>query len=103
MALKEGLNHNDTVYHYACSSKYNQQKLDCAPEKFNKIQSKQKFIDTQSPPCKRRSKGLNRITFREVICCFCRKTNAENDLDAAGTHHAKQSKPNMSHVNKLTK
>lgn len=34
ISLKESLNHNDTVYHDACSSKYNQQKLDCAPENF---------------------------------------------------------------------
>ena len=57
----------------------------------------------RSLPCKRLSEGLNRITSNEVICCFCRKTDTENNLHRAGTYNTTQSKTNESHVNNLTK
>ena len=98
LTLKEVLNRNNAVYHYFCSSIHNPEKLYRALEKFNEIQSRQNDTDTQSLGCKHHNEDLNKNTntYQEIICCFCQKADTENNLQAAGTDHATQLKPNQS-------
>ena len=57
--------------------------------------------DIKSPPCKRRS-FVTPITSNQITCCFCRETDAEENLIAAGTLHASKTKAGATHVKTLT-
>ena len=51
----------------------------------------------KSPPWKQRS-FVTRIISNQINCCFCRETDAEENLIAAGTLHASKTKAVAAHA-----
>ena len=92
--LFELLNSNNAVYHHTCKSKYNEHML-----------SRQNKIETElsSPPPKRRSMIQNfTLDTKRSFCYFCKESDDQVNLRAAGTFHATKTKANMKHVDHLT-
>ena len=102
LTLRNSLEKNNALYHHTCAAKYNQQKLDRAIKKFNRIPDPHHEADVQSPPCKRRSEGAQIHSTRDFVCCFCSQSDIESNLHAAGTLHATYSRTDISHVDQLT-
>ena len=103
--LIENLEQNNAVYHRSCYKKHNQQKLERAITKFNKISHKtgnDVEIDISSVPVKRRSMASKHDVSKKGICCFCKQNDDNINLRAVGTLHATQSKTDIEHVSNLT-
>ena len=88
---------NNAVYHRSCYKKHNQQKLERAIKKFNKISHKTNNdveIDISSAPVKRRSMASKHVS-KKGICCFCKQNDDNINLRAAGMLHATKVRRNI--------
>ena len=77
----------------------------CEIEKMSKVVETEDGLS--SPPCKRRAssrgESLSNVTRKDLICCFCREVDKEENLVAAGTFHAKKKTTDKKHVSELSK
>ena len=103
-SLLENLQQNNAVYHRSCYKKHNQQKLERAIEKFNNVSHKPDDVEiSNSPPVKRRSMTPKSDVTKKRICCFCKQSDDNINLRAAGTLHATQIKTDIEHVTSFAK
>ena len=89
-------------FHKTFYKDYSEEKLKQAKERKNKSNV---ISDTSeqlcSPSQSTRSRDTWNHDFGKLVCCFCSKTDTENNLAGAGTFYATKNKVDKNHVTNL--
>ena len=97
--LHSVLKESHAKYHHTCYAKYNARAFQRAVTR-NKTKN---TVETSQPGCSRRSVSeASTHTLGELLCCFCSKVDAYENLVAAGTFHATGNKADSSHVQNIS-
>ena len=101
--LEVSLNINNASYHHSCKNAYNNRMYERLIEKEKQNTNAENEDILKSPSTKRRSTVSPNIeTPNQAVCCFCKCTDIQENLVAAGTLHATKTKTQINYVKTIT-